>query len=246
MSDPLENPYAAPVASPDSLQAPEGRRVSSPVILGGLTIFFVSMRTLVLVLYYLGVEDVSRFLPFEFTTYSAFAVISGIFTMLWTYQCARNAQRVEPRNLEPGPGLIAFSYIIPFYNLFGPYVGVKRISEITFRNSPSRQPPRGLLLPWWITWIGTNILNGISNRSGNVELADVAFLSYLIAAGLFITVVFRLTLAQRNLRIPPPAIPIASDSPLRQVMQPRSLPGTPPVRRAPSPGIRVIDEKKRP
>lgn len=246
MSDPLENPYAAPIASPDSPQVPEGRKVSSPVILGGVTIFFVFMRTLVLVLAYLGVEDVARLLPFEFTTYSAFAILGGISAMIWTYQCARNAQQVEPRNLEPNPGLIAFSYIIPIYSFFGPYVGMKRISEITFRNSPSRRPPRGLLLPWWIAWVATNLLNLFSPGSGNVELANVALLSYLVAAGLFITVVVRLTSAQRNLRIPPPAIPIASESPLRQVMQPRSLPGVPPVRRPSAPGIRVIDEKKRP
>jgi hypothetical protein len=246
MPENLENPYTASATQLGGLHGHEGQRVPSPMILGGLTILFVTLRTLVLVLAYLGVEDIPRLLPYEFTTFSALAIGTGIFAMLWTYQCARNAQQVEPRNLEPNPGLIAFSYIIPIYNLFGPYVGMKRIAEITFRNSPSRRPPRGLFLPWWIAWIGTNILNRISQRSESSELADVAFISYLVATALFITVVVRLTLAQQNLRIPRPALPIASDSPLRQVMQPRSLPGVPPARGASAREVRVIDDKKRP
>lgn len=80
-------------------------------------------------------------------------VASGICWMVWQYQLARSAR---PGELRRGPGMHAFSWLIPFVALWFPFQNIK---DLWLLHIPSRS--RQILGWWWTGWITALVLDRI-------------------------------------------------------------------------------------
>jgi hypothetical protein len=86
-------------------------------------------------------------------------VATGILWMVWQHRIARSMQ---PRELTRGPGMHAFSWIIPVVAAWFPYQNVK---ELWVRLAPARS--HTILGWWWAGWIVGLVLDRIFLASFN-------------------------------------------------------------------------------
>jgi len=70
--------------------------------------------------------------------------------MVWQYLLARSS---HPGELRRGPGMHAFSWIIPVVALWFPYQNVKDLWRVNARGA------RHFLGWWWAGWITTTVVN---------------------------------------------------------------------------------------
>lgn len=133
--------------------------------------------------------------------HTIYGVVLGLIYFLWIYRCSVNTQRLD-RVLSPTPGIAVGGYLIPFFNLVGPYIAMKRIVAVTFRRS--LKPTVGKwVLPWWfccLTLIGTGVVEFAMNGKSGMPLFVAPLLSSLAAACLTV-IVLRLSAAQAEVRV---------------------------------------------
>ena len=70
---------------------------------------------------------------------------TGVCWMVWQYELSRSAQ---PGELNRGPGMHAWSWIIPFGSMWLPYQNVKDLWRVNVSNLT-----RGFLGWWWAGWL---------------------------------------------------------------------------------------------
>lgn len=123
-------------------------------------------------------------------------LVTGILWMIWQYQLARSAQ---PGELTRGPGMHAFSWIIPVVAAWFPFQNVKQLWML---HAPLRS--RTILGWWWAAWIAGLVLDRVflasydsTDTVGDVKglmvLEGVTAAVGLVAAFLAIRVVRTLT-----------------------------------------------------
>jgi hypothetical protein len=75
---------------------------------------------------------------------------SGVAVISWQRTVIRNTRYFGCEKPHPGPTLAAFSWIIPFANLYYPF---KSVQEAAQYGAEDRRDIRGELAGWWATWI---------------------------------------------------------------------------------------------
>lgn len=150
---------------------------------------------------------------------------------LWLYRAYANLRALgHPRSaLEHSPGWAVGFFFIPFVNLFMPFrvvreVWVKSDPRVRTREDYLFGPPvsTALVLAWWLTWIGSNVLDRVARRltlrasdaaslawANNLEI--VASFGLIVAALLAVLVVRGIDLRQeersKHVVYTPPAPP---------------------------------------
>lgn len=113
--------------------------------------------------------------------------LTTILFFVWSYQAHENARLLAPgAPLSNGPGVMIWSYFIPFVNLFLPYSAMKEVfsaSDAAARagdDEDYRLDSTGgtLLSVGWIVYVGTNIIvsamNGLGTLSSSGEMTALA------------------------------------------------------------------------
>lgn len=87
-----------------------------------------------------------------------------IYTCRITFRMMKNLNALEAPGERMSPTMAVVWYFIPFANLFLPYRAVKQIWNGTFELAAEPGPDDGVILLWWLFWIGANITGNISFR----------------------------------------------------------------------------------
>ncbi len=99
--------------------------------------------------------------------------LTTILFFVWSYQAHENARLLAPgAPLSNGPGVMIWSYFIPFVNLFLPYSAMKEVfsaSDAAARageDEDDRPDSSGatLWLVGWIVYVVTNIIVSATNQ----------------------------------------------------------------------------------
>ncbi|MBK9371024.1 MAG: DUF4328 domain-containing protein [Deltaproteobacteria bacterium] len=98
--------------------------------------------------------------------------LTPILFFVWSYQAHENARLLAPgATLSNGPGVMIWSYFIPFVNLFLPYSAMKEVfsaSDAAARagDDDLGRPGSGgpLWLGGWIVYVVTNIIVSATNQ----------------------------------------------------------------------------------
>jgi hypothetical protein len=119
--------------------------------------------------------------------------LTTILFFVWSYQAHENARLLAPgAPLSNGPGVMIWSYFIPFVNLFLPYSAMKEVfsaSDAAARagdDEDYRLDSTGgtLLSVGWIVYVGTNIIisamNSLGTLSSSSELEMLAIQAPLV------------------------------------------------------------------
>lgn len=163
----------------------------------------------------------------------------------WMHRAYSNLRALgnPPSSLEYSPGWAVGFFFIPFANLVVPYRAVKEIwvksdPRVRTKDDFMHAPPTstGLILAWWLTWIGSNVLLNVSGRLYDrtedpstlawvADLTIIATAARIVAAVLAILVVRGINRRQeersRHVRYAPVAPP-----PPPLFTQPAPAPGT--------------------
>src|SRR5690606_32220326 len=116
----------------------------------------------------------------------------------------------------------ALSFLIPTVKLVVPYLTMRSIAVISYRNSPARRPPSGLLSPWRPFRLAAGAGALVARHGASPRLVLVHAALYQCAGILFCILIVRISRAQLGMRIPERTVPVASGSRLQQVLQPRT------------------------
>lgn len=93
-------------------------------------------------------------------------ILCCLFFCLWGYRAAVNAVNAAHKTILPlelRPGLFIGSFFIPVFNLWGPYMGMKRVYNISCgRKTPGYQKFSGLVAFWWASFLVMGVTGRIS------------------------------------------------------------------------------------
>lgn len=201
MPDQPPNPYAAPSSNvvPLELEAYE-EFLKDPRPLGKTFVGLMLIRetTNWICLGYTVPKEHLRAFTHGYTIYG---VMLGLIYFLWIYRCTFNTQRLD-RVLSPTPGLAVGGYLIPFFNLVGPYIAMKRIVAVTFRRSLKPTVAKWVL-PWWLSCLallGSGVVVFAMNGKSEMPLFIGPLVSSFAAICLTV-IVLRLSAAQAEIRV---------------------------------------------
>ncbi|MGC4014180.1 MAG: DUF4328 domain-containing protein [Luteolibacter sp.] len=228
MTEPPENPYAAPtsVDTPEPVAIATGwEELKDPRTFGWLAIGFIWLFLLSrmwFIAFTLRMGDLYATDPETPQVAQGVMILMFLATivtfLMWTYRCAVNARRLEYNRMNTAPWLAVVSYFIPIYHLFGPCLALREVVSITYRHT-NRRSVKGLLLHWWLGWIGCNISSQIVT---NTELWWFPTTCLAISAIFLTIIIARLSTAQSEMTVPREQ-PEAGSSRLRH----SPLPGIP-------------------
>jgi hypothetical protein len=145
---------------------------------------------------------------------ASFAAISAfIVNGIWTYKAACNVRALGAKGLDVSPAGAVAWYLVPIAAIFRPFQAMVEISKASA--SPQRwraekTPP--LLGAWWAAWLSLSVVGAVQQFQsiGIKEARSVPLLidltgteiagcvARVIAAGLFIAVVWRVYRAQAH------------------------------------------------
>jgi hypothetical protein len=116
--------------------------------------------------------------------YLAVLLACVVLFCVWLHRVNRNARALGAAGMEYTPGLAVAWFFVPLFNLFKPYYAVKEVyqasgpdvgAEGDGSGAPSTRwsdaPVPLQLRLWWLTWIGSNLLDSASLRF-SLENAD--------------------------------------------------------------------------
>lgn len=124
--------------------------------------------------------------------------------LVWKYSAYQVAQEFSPEPLDSTPGWAVGGYFIPFANLWLPFARMREIQQ-TAEADPlalggQEGRSRGLIIAWWIVWIGSRILSRFAtfDESGGETYGWILVVGASLAS-LMLTalVVFRLNEEQQ-------------------------------------------------
>jgi len=239
MSDSGQNPYAPPALADSPIPAHSsepGERLLDPRPLGRIAVALLSLYclwvTLVLALTFAGVSLIQLGIPRQALkwlppTFIALLLGFMVIFLMWTYRCAKNAKRLAGSRMQTTPALTVWSYFIPFYCFFGPFISMKEIVSITNRHS-ERQLPKALIVGWWLPWVATWLINAFAGPS---EIRWAVQVSLLLAGLLLNLIIVRLSAAQAEIVIAVPEsitwrppVPVGSSLPGKRNGDPSPTP----------------------
>jgi hypothetical protein len=90
-------------------------------------------------------------------------LVTVVVFAMFLVRANKNARALSGESLEVAPSWMVWWFVIPFANLFKPYVAVREVWE----RSKGAAPP--LLGLWWAAWIAGNILGQISWRMSDPD-----------------------------------------------------------------------------
>jgi hypothetical protein len=113
-------------------------------------------------------------------------LVAGVLFIAWMSQARHNADVITSRHQHRYTNMWVFvGWLIPFANLFIPYVVMQDIWRGSDRTQPmvglQKRPKSGLVTAWWITYIGSNALGVVAGRSA---VEDMALLDTVSALGM--------------------------------------------------------------
>lgn len=208
----LRKPVPGPGGSPGNAPVPVGRgfaRLGGAIgVLLGLTML-ASIGQLALAAWGLSMIDdavasgdlasLERYDGID-ATLSILVVLcllpTGVLWMIWQYRLARST---HPGEVRRGPGMHAFSWIIPVVAAWFPYQNVKDLWTLL-------APGKSLVILrwWWAAWIVAQVLDriflasydeteSVGDVKGIMTLEGVSAAVGLLAAALAVRIVRRLT-----------------------------------------------------
>jgi FtsH-binding integral membrane protein len=118
-------------------------------------------------------------------------VVAGMLFIAWMRRARLNSDAITSRHQHRWTNMwVIVGWIIPFGNLFIPYAVMQDIWRGSDRTQPmvglQKRPQSGLVTGWWLTYIGSNALGLVANRSAE---DDIALLLTISAAGLVVAAV---------------------------------------------------------
>jgi len=215
------NPYQAPLF----MDAPVDEVVKDGVLVkiksvslrAGFTLGFLGLSMLVQVTVLVMALNLVEFpeeggmsYPRIFALGGLLRIIYLIWFLMWTYRSAQNARMLEGELPDISPGMSVGSYFIPFYNLVGPFLAMRKITGVISRVS---KRPLVWAGAWWTLCLLPGIVGAILGAVGGAEwVIPVINLVPVAATAVF---VIRLTRQQMFLYRNPPRIPLLGGSPRR-------------------------------
>jgi Domain of unknown function (DUF4328) len=134
-------------------------------------------------------------------------VVCAVSFCMWTYRVAKNAP-APGRSPSITPGWAVGFYFVPIVSLWMPYQALAAVwdaSDPDPRTEGGASRSHGLLLSWWLVWVGSSVVDIIA-YSWEVRTADdwvlrsqlglVATAVEAVAAAFAIVVVWKLTRRQ--------------------------------------------------
>lgn len=126
-----------------------------------------------------------------------FLLVTYVVACFWIYNVACNARAFGAKGLQITPGWAVGWYFIPLMCLFKPF----RAMEETWQASVSpsswqAQKTPVLLRLWWGAWLLTNLVGAIVSRLDGLGVQAIGAAFDVVAVGLFLTVVWRVTRMQ--------------------------------------------------
>lgn len=86
-------------------------------------------------------------------------ILSCIFFCLWGYRVAVNAVSMARHPLELHPGCFIGSFFVPFINFWRPYMGMKRIYNVSHSRETLGYKRFSLLVAfWWASFLMTGLI----------------------------------------------------------------------------------------
>jgi len=124
---------------------------------GGLPIFDAEGNTTTLSQLYLQVVS----------TYTIVFLLTAIFFCSWTKRVVQNAWLASSmkgsQQMSMSPSWAVGFHFIPFANLWKPLEGMQQAWRVSFSDDSGR----GLLMLWWLPWVGSTVIGAVSvMRSG--------------------------------------------------------------------------------
>lgn len=224
--DSNENPYSAPTQQPaEDAPHPVGAfRLEDPRRWGRLALGLLSvaaiLNTFVVSFMAIAPTELQRRWPLDKITLPVplFSIGGIVVYLMWLHRCAKNALYLNGKALRISPGMAVGCYFIPFYNMIAPLLSMAEIVEITERHSRQRKSASGLLLSWWLFWLGSVIITAFfQNDIGSLFIARLAANVALILFGL---IILRVSAAQAAIVIDPASVPPVSPPPVPDKPQP--------------------------
>jgi hypothetical protein len=131
---------------------------------------------------------------------SVIAFVGGLITAgMWVYRVNANAHVLRP-GMTHGPWGCIFWYLVPIANLIVPYEALAETWDVSVGKGRTRSG-RGIVLVWWLIFLGVNIVSAISafavGAAGGSQalliLAVLVSLASIVPALLYLMIVQRLT-----------------------------------------------------
>ncbi len=205
-----------------SWYAPPDARATAAVRLVGLTTaglaLFLVGEGLGLVAAWVAPGSVLDAVATVLQAVAFFASLAGfvgaaIAVPMWMHRCYRNLPALGATALSWSPAWAAGAWFIPAANLVLPYMVARELWAKAGGPHPAQPGP--LLGLWWAACIGAVVINLIGNFQGNVQSGNVqttiglgtggsalfhtlAALAAILAGGLLITIIQRITRRQHD------------------------------------------------
>ena len=134
-------------------------------------------------------------------------VLSAIGVLTWIHKAVKNLDRAGPLG-EYSPRLAVLYWFVPLLQLVKPYQVMAEIWQRTHGIGSFSK----LIIPWWVTWLGANVLGwfeyfsrmdtvGSSSLESLVligRLGMVADVVLVVSGGLLLALIWRINAGQRK------------------------------------------------
>ena len=224
------NPYQAPTAStePDPVKDGVAVHIRNVRMRAGLTLFFIALC----ILREVGINFISHIRP-EWSVASlaeetpglivsltvvsiALRILYLFWFMMWIYRSAANAKLLDGEFSDISPGMAVWSFFIPFFNLIGPFLAMRKVADVIARVS---NRPTAWIGVWWVFWLAPSLVVIIG-----LVVTHLLFWVHpaIVVASLVATaaLIIRLSAAQIRFYRNPPLIPRLGGNPRRHTNAP--------------------------
>ncbi|GAB3031550.1 hypothetical protein GCM10027285_12890 [Oleiagrimonas citrea] len=144
-------------------------------------------------------------------------VVNVVLFCVWLYRSACNTRALGAQGLDYSPGWTVGYFFVPIANLVLGYQCMREVwkaSHAPENWSQIKNPP--LLLAWWVTYIAASATSRIASTmlkgvgtdmqalliASNIEMVGMAL--SMLAAGMYIRIVWRISTVQRSHYLTPP------------------------------------------
>ncbi|MEO1047142.1 MAG: DUF4328 domain-containing protein [Pseudomonadota bacterium] len=129
----------------------------------------------------------------------ALLIVSFVAVAIWLVKAHQNMRNANIPSLRITPGWVLAWYIVPFANLFMPFLAMKELWQGSHRETVDRMArANGLLWVWWLAWIATNV-NVVTDDISHLDTA--AYVANAVSAAALFVIIARITKAQPNMRV---------------------------------------------
>ena len=99
----------------------------------------------------------------------------------WFFCASQKAINRTDRTIGISPGWGLAYFYIPFVNLWGPFLAIRQLWNLSVRSeSPVDAPAPGFFWPWWLAWLSALALDKESARIAAMDDWEAAYPDYLV------------------------------------------------------------------